>query len=88
MGDIWAINGFELKLNLDDADTMERYEKAFEIMSENEAKMANLSGKQSEKIRAYCGLFRELFDNIFGSGTSEKILIIFLSARVRTTKFT
>lgn len=33
---IWSINGIELELDISDADGMERYETAFEIMAEEE----------------------------------------------------
>ena len=29
----WEINGLSIELDLDDADSMERYENAFELMS-------------------------------------------------------
>ncbi|MBR2284566.1 MAG: hypothetical protein IJ874_09170 [Ruminococcus sp.] len=68
----WEINGLSLELDLDDADNMERYEKAFDIMAAEEKQIPK-DGKQSERIRAYCKLFRNLFDRIFGEGTAEKI---------------
>lgn len=69
---IWEINGLSLKLDLEDADCAERYEKAFEKMSEEE-KQVPKDGKLSARIRAYCRLFRNLYDRLFGEGTSEKI---------------
>lgn len=69
---IWEINGVSLELDLEDADVMERYEKAFDIMAESEKTLPK-DGRASERIRAYCKLFADLFDNIFGAGTSEKI---------------
>ena len=69
---IWEINGLSLELDLNDADTSERYEKAFEAMQSSESRLPK-DGKLSERIRAYCKLFRELFDTLFGAGTSEKI---------------
>ena len=69
---IWEINGLSLELDLDDADVMERYEKAFDIMSAEEKALPK-DGKGSEQIRAYCNMFRHLYDNIFGEGTAEKI---------------
>ncbi|MCQ2053392.1 MAG: hypothetical protein MJZ03_05615 [archaeon] len=72
MGRIWEINGQSLELDLDNADNMERYENAFEIMSEEEKNLSE-EGRQSERIRAYCRLFENLYDRIFGEGTSEKI---------------
>lgn len=69
---IWEINGLSLELDLQDADTSERYEKAFEAMQNSENSLPK-DGKLSERIRAYCKLFRDLFDSLFGEGTSEKI---------------
>lgn len=69
---IWEVNGLSLELDLDDADVMERYEKAFDAMSEEEKALPK-DGKGSEQIRAYCQMFRTLYDNIFGKGTAEKI---------------
>lgn len=69
---VWEINGVSLPLDLDDADVMERVEDAFDAM-EQEEKQIPKDGKSSARIRAYCNLFRNLFDNIFGKGTSEQI---------------
>lgn len=69
---IWEINGLSLELDLEDADCADRYENAFEKMSEEEKQIPN-DGKLSTRIRAYCKLFRDLYDRIFGVGTSEKI---------------
>lgn len=69
---IWKINGCELSLDIGDADVMERYENAFEMMATEENEISK-DGKQSAKIRAYCKLYERLFDRIFGDGTSEKI---------------
>ncbi len=69
---IWEINGASLPLDLEDADTVERYEDAFDRM-EKEEKAIPKDGKQSARIRAYCNLYRHLYDNIWGEGTAEKI---------------
>ena len=41
-------------------------------MGEDENKV-QLAGTNSEVIRGYCGLFHNLFDDIYGPGTSEKL---------------
>lgn len=69
---IWKINGLELVLDMEDADTAECYEQAFEAMIKEENETKNIA-KLSEKIRAYCRIFRNLYDRIFGEGTSAKI---------------
>ncbi len=68
----WKVNGCELNLDLGDADVMERYENAFEAMAAEEGEISG-EMRQSEKIRAYCNLYRKLYNRIFGEGTSEKI---------------
>ena len=68
----WEINGLSLELDLDNADNMERYENAFELMAKEENEIPK-DGRQSERIRAYCQLFHRLYDRIFGDGTSDQI---------------
>jgi hypothetical protein len=68
----WEINGVSLPLDLEDADAMERYERAFEEMAAEEKQLPK-DGRNSERIRAYCNLFRRLYDRIFGDGTAERI---------------
>lgn len=68
----WEINGVSLELDLGDADVMERYETAFAEMEASE-KMLPKDGKASDMIRAYCGVFRELFDKLFGEGTADRL---------------
>ena len=68
----WSINGAELELDLSDADVMERYETAFDIMAEDE-KAVPKEGKRSVQIRGYCKFIRNLFNNIFGEKTADMI---------------
>ena len=69
---VWEINGISLPLDLEDAEVMERYEKAFDDMAAEE-KTIRIDGRASGRIRAYCMLFRNLFDTLFGTGTAEQI---------------
>lgn len=69
---VWEINGISLPLDLEDADVMERYENAFGQMQQTELSIPK-DGKASARIRAYCQMYRDLYDRIFGDGTSEKI---------------
>lgn len=69
----WEINGKTFELDLEDADTAERYEEAFDKMGDEEKKMPK-DGKASEKIRAYCKLFENLYDRLFGEGSGKAIL--------------
>lgn len=69
----WEINGLTFELDLEDAETAERYEEAFDLMEQEEKQMAK-DGKLSEKIRAYCKLFEHLYDRLFGEGSGTAIL--------------
>lgn len=69
---IWKINNLSLELDLADADVVERYEKAFGKMSSAEQAIPK-DGKTSERIRAACKIFYDLFVGIFGEETADKI---------------
>lgn len=69
----WEINGLTFELDLEDAETAELYETAFDLM-EKEEKQMDKAGKMSEKIRAYCKLFENLYDRLFGEGSGKAIL--------------
>ncbi len=62
----------KIKLDLEDIETLERYENAFEKMEEEENKIPE-DGRRSVCIRAYCELFPRLFSRIFDEKTSEEI---------------
>lgn len=68
----WKYNNVELEIDMEDVGFQERYENAFNIMEEEEKKIKK-DGKVSEITKAYCNLFWNLFDNIFGSGTADKL---------------
>lgn len=69
----WEINGLTFELELEDAETAERYEDAFDQMDVEEKAMPK-DGKPSAQIRAYCKLFENLYDRIFGEGSGKAIL--------------
>lgn len=69
----WEINGLSLELDLEDANAAERYEDAFDKMDQEEKQLPK-DGKLSAQIRAYCQLFVNLYDRIFGEGTGHVIL--------------
>lgn len=69
---IWKWNEIELEIDMEDVEFQERYEKAFDIMGEEEKKLKN-TGKLSEITRSYCDMFYHLFDHIFGDGTGNKL---------------
>lgn len=69
---LYTINNVELEIDLEDYDFQKRYEDAFEKMGEKENSLQKV-GKSSEITREYCQMFRDLFDDIFGAGTSGKM---------------
>lgn len=68
---IWKINGLELHLDIEDADTAEKYETAMDVLAENAPK--DKSAGAAAYIRAYCNAFRMLYDTLFGAGTAAQI---------------
>lgn len=70
---IWEVNGYSYELDLQDAETAEIYEEAFAKMEDEEKAMPK-DGKPSEQIRAYCKLFENLYDRLFGEGSGKNIL--------------
>lgn len=67
---MWEINGISLELDFEDAETLERYEQAFNTLEKTEFPSKS---KPAEYIRAYCKAFRQLYDNIFGYEVSKDI---------------
>ena len=70
---IWSINGLELEMDLDDAETLEKYEEAFTEMDIQEKEFPK-DGKTSEIVRRYCDLYYRLFENLFGKDDADKIV--------------
>lgn len=62
---VWNINGLEINFDLDDLETFERYEQAFDKMSIEE-KQIKKDGEMSKTIKAYCDLYYHMFYNLFG----------------------
>lgn len=69
---LYKINDVELEIDLEDYDFQKRYEEAFEKM-EMEENTLQKAGKASEITRSYCQMFHNLFDAIFGDGTSDRL---------------
>lgn len=67
---IWTINGCEFEVDMEDADTAERYISALKALENSQNIEVN---SLSEKIRAYCKAFREFYDTFLGEGTSGKL---------------
>ena len=70
---IWEINGNAYELDLQDAETAEKYEEVFNQL-ESEEKALPKDGKPSERIKAYYQLFVNLYDRLLGNGSGVAIL--------------
>ena len=69
---LWKYNNVELEVDMEDADFQEKYENAFLKMEQTEVELAKV-GNLSQITKNYCQMFYQLFDDIFGSGTGEKL---------------
>ena len=69
---IFEYNGCTYEFDIADADASEKYEKAIEVMEEEE-KTIPKTGKLSEIYRAQCGLIKHFFDNVFEEGAGAKV---------------
>lgn len=69
---LWKWNDVELEVDMEDADFQEKYENAFEKMGVTEKELQKI-GSMSQITRNYCRMFYQLFDDIFGEGTGEKL---------------
>lgn len=72
MSQVWKINDIELEFDIFDLENSEKYEKAFEQMSDEE-KAIKRDGKMSEFIRSYCDMYYHLFENLFGKETADNL---------------
>lgn len=70
---LWKYNDAELEIDMEDVEFQEKYENAFSKMEESEKDLQNV-GKISDFSKKYCGLFYNLFDDLFGSGTGKKLM--------------
>lgn len=68
----WNYNDVSLHLDMQDVSTIELYEEAFDEFGEAEKSIPK-DGKESARIRAFCEMFRNLFNRIFGEGTDAKL---------------
>lgn len=69
----WKVReDLSLEVHMDDVEFQERYENAFEKLGQKEKELQKV-GKVSEISKGYCQMFYELFDDLFGTGTGEKI---------------
>lgn len=69
---VWNYGGASFTLDMDDVETAERYDAAFQKM---QAQFEEPDGApEIAKIRTYCEAIRFLFDELFGEGTAEKLM--------------
>lgn len=69
---LWKFNDFEYDLDFTDADFMEKFEHHYKTFQEDK-KNIQKTGMQSEIIRSTCKAYFKFVDNLFGSGTHEKM---------------
>ena len=70
----WEISGLSLELDLENLETAERYDNAFALMNQEEHQILETEfEKHSDFIRAYCNLYRHLFEHLFGKETAGQI---------------
>ena len=69
---LWKWNDVELEIDMEDYDFLHKYEKAFETLEKKESELQKV-GTQTVIIKEYCDMFYQLFDDIFGPGTGNKL---------------
>lgn len=69
---VFEYNGYTFNFDIADADDSEKYEKAIDVMSEDEKSIPK-AGKLSEIYRAQCKLIKEFFDNVLGADSGKNI---------------
>lgn len=68
----WSFNNFSTDIDFTDAVFMGKFEEAYETMYSKANKTPKV-GKVSEIIKAQCEVFDDFFNEVFGSGTSDKM---------------
>lgn len=68
----WKYNEVVLEVDMEDVDFQEKYENAFARMGTTEKELQKV-GSLSGITREYCQMFYQLFDDVFGPGTGEKL---------------
>lgn len=69
---LYTIGDVELEIDMEDYDFQKKYEEAFHKMEAEEKEVQN-AGMLSDFTKRYCQMFYNLFDHIFGDGTSKKL---------------
>lgn len=72
---IWKWNDVELEINMGDAGFQKKFEEAFKKAEEEEKNVMSMQGTGNlyEFTVKYCNIYYNLFDNIYGAGTGDKI---------------
>lgn len=69
---VFRYNGAEYEFDARDLDDAERFEKALQIMEEQEKNMPK-DGTASSLIRYQCQMLKEFFDNCLGEGAGDAV---------------
>lgn len=69
---LWKWNDVELEIDMEDYDFLQKYEKAFDALGVKEEELQKI-GAQSGIVKEYCDMFYQLFDDIYGAGTGDKL---------------
>ena len=67
---IFEFNGHTAYFDIGDADLSEKYEKAIDILAEDEKSLPK-DGKISAITKAQCAMIRKFFDNCLGKGKGK-----------------
>lgn len=78
---LWKWNDVELEIDMEDYDFLQRYEKAFDSLGKREKELQKV-GEQAVIVKEYCEMFYQLFDDIFGQGTGDKLFAGKKNARI------
>ena len=68
----YKISNVSLEIDMEDADFQDKYVSAFNQIGETEKKLVKV-GAVSDITRAYCDMYKEFFDYMFGLGTAESL---------------
>lgn len=69
---LWKWNDVELEIDMEDCEFLQKYEEAFESLGKKEGELQKV-GTHAVIIKEYCDMFYQLFDDIFGPGTGDKL---------------
>lgn len=78
---VWNINNNEFTLDLQDLNDVEKYTNACDVLSKQEKSFDKNAARQVQ-IKAYCKMYYDFYDTLFGEGTSQKIFEGRINARI------